>query len=171
MTRRYTLLDLLRDEPRIRESLSYRDLRLHRRVKDDGRYNVGRDGEQLCVLDVDDFETEGALQERLDDLSEQAETEPAVIEPTTTPTHPIRADGAGVGYAFDVGTLRDAGAELWPLGPFGTDILGAALIVAGTQQWLPAGNVLVALLGVACLVSSTRLARSKGRRAYVEGER
>jgi len=171
--RRYTLLDVLRDEPRSRETLSYRDLELHRRANDDGRYNVGRasDGEQLCVLDVGDFESEGALQARLDDLSEAVETEPAVIDPDRAAERPLRADGAGALHALDVGTLRDVGTELWPLGPVGTDLLGAALIVAGTQQWLPTGDVFVALLGLACLVSSTRLARADGRRAYLEGER
>ncbi|AXG06569.1 hypothetical protein DU500_09095 [Haloplanus rubicundus] len=173
MTRRqYSLLDLLRDEPRTRETLSYRDLRLHRRMSDGGRYNVGRasDGEQLCVLDVDDFESEGALQARLDDLSEEIATEPAVIEPDATAVPPLRADGAGVGHAFDQGLLR-AMQEIWPFKSLGTGLLGFVCAIAAAGGFVPGGTLLVALLGGVLIYASTRLARDEGRRAYVEGER
>lgn len=169
MTRRYTLLDLLRDVPRSRETLSYRDLTLCRRARDDGRYNVAdAAGERLVVLDVDDFESEGALQRRLDDLSATADTDPAVIEPSPSPQ--LVADG-GTLAAFDAGTLRDVGTELWPFGPFGTVISGTAAILVGVGQLLPAGNFLAVLVGLGLLVATVRLARSEGRRAYVEGER
>jgi|GEM_PF-4656292 len=170
--RRYTLLDLLRDEPRDREMLSYRDLTLCRRTNDGGRYNVAdAAGERLCVLDVGDFETEGMLQARLDDLSATADTDPAMIDPDRTAERPLRADGAGVGHAFDHGDLVDVGRELWPLGSLGTGFLGFVCAAASAGGAVPTGTLLVALLGGVLIYASTRLGRAEGRRAYVEAER
>ncbi|MFB6189745.1 MAG: hypothetical protein ABEI57_07650 [Halapricum sp.] len=169
MTRRYTLLDLLRDEPRTRETLSYRDLELHRRANDGGRYNVAdAAGERLCVLDVGDYDSGGALQTRLDDLSATADTDPAMIDPDRTADQPLRTDGAGVGHAFDHGTLVDVGRELWPFSAMGTGYLAAILVAASAVRLLPYGNVLVGLLGGFLIYASIRLAQADGRRAYVE---
>lgn len=169
MTRRYTLLDLLRDEPRTRETLSYRDLRLHRRANDGGRYNVGAsDGERLCILDVADFDSEGALQKRLDDLSEEIESEPAVIAPDPTARPQIRADGSGIGHAFDHGDIVDVGRDLWPFGSMGTAGIAVLLGILAGVRIFPMGNILAAVIAGSLAVISVYLARAEGRRAYVE---
>jgi hypothetical protein len=103
MNRRYRLDAVLEARTAVNEPCSYRDLVL-RRQYNTTEYTVARDGEEGIVakVDVDEFGAVEELRRRLDQLSNEVDTDPVPVEPPLADGGAARTHHATAGRSWSV---------------------------------------------------------------------